>query len=329
MSPEKPEKAPRFKKQNLASEERDNLVEDTKEKLLRLNAMLQDFEQEKTELLDLFGQIEADLIGLKQLYPKDADVKILWMMYEEIKVDIEKNGTLFMESFSESFTAAVKLMQREIRKKGVKRESVEKTALEGTIQQLAELGIHPAYVVRPEPPSDRTIILYAQYHPYPYYNAEEEHDLVKASQAQVEKEVTALVEAGLVKTVYNEGLPQGVDYDEAKFRAVGNHEMLADHGPFRVEKGLGNAVDSIGTEDMQIFNTRFSREPYLRGTAENIFIAQNVAEHLKTTDQNMAVLPFGAGHEMPWSGDKTHPLPLSGCLAYYGYNVVVIDTRPH
>ena len=265
---------------------------------------------------------DTSLSKLEAITPQDPDLKMLRLMWADLKRDFENNLPLQLD---ESFKETVALMQKEIAEKGVKMESIRDTALDEQIAALEKLGIKPAYVVRPDPPSEKTLILYMQLHPNPGMSQEfKDVGGITASQGQIEKEVSLLIEGGGVKNVYMEGFGKNEEFT-AKPK---DESDLKDMAEYQLEKTFGDRVKTIGTESRQLyFDEIEGRSLKYRMTAQNVIIAQNTTEEFLQSDQDTAVLIFGAGHEGNLGTPGTeHPLPLSSVLAYYGCNVIVVDS---
>lgn len=107
----------------------------------------------------------------------------------------------------------------------------------------------------------------------------------------------------------------------------------------RLTKNYSSKVRISGSEDMVLNDGAElpdgSIDPH-RAVGHNIFIADNIADLLKSNGNKAAALTFGVGHEWVDKGESesimveknpdSHPLPLSKLMAYEGVNVFVIDT---
>jgi hypothetical protein len=297
--------------------------------LFRLNRFDRVEAGQMEEVKGTLAEVDRELKQLERDYPKEGDVKILRQMYTDLAKDFEGAQALQLDSSLFEISEEAKTLFAE---KGVQRGVPENSTLSAHVAQLEALGIHPDYVVHPTPPSDRTVILFMQVHTAPGITAELRDKLgVTASQTQIKKESEKIINAGLTRLQYLEGFVAFNDFGAGNL-AANDDENGSAIATMRLEKQYGESLDTEGVEDRDLLqdnwvhimdpNTRL-----LRGTAQNIFIAENVADQFLHSDQNMALLAFGAAHEsLQLTGDSSpHPVPLSEALAYYGCNVVVVD----
>ncbi len=156
---------------------------------------------------------------------------------------------------------------------------------------------------------------------------------ITQSQNDIYKGVKAAHAAGLINTVYTEGWgdENEMDLKEGKLReAITADETAMAMGAWRVETELGDELTLVGTEDMPLLmNAWEGNGMEYRATAQNILIADNVADGVKARQEPLSVLTFGAAHESfnfgPKDERREHPVPLSHLLAYNGVNVIVVD----
>lgn len=313
-----------------AKDERENGV---KTLLFLVNREMEKNESNVQLIEESMNYIEHDLKHLEVEFPKDKDIALLRVMYEDLKNDLE---ALREPQLDDSFDSLLNEMQVLVKEKGVRRNEVGEletgSSLRNTVDAISKMGIKVEYVVQSNVDQTRTVVLFMQVHPNPGMSAELRDALgVSKSQEQIFSEASKIIDTGMIDVVFSEGLVRG-----REFEWTDNHEMISDENravsaDFRLEEKYKDRVETVGSEEALLFRDTLEHMPdanvaYYRMTVHNIFIAQNIVASLNSLSKETAIIPFGAAHEsFSLLGGKGHPLSLSETLAYYGCNVIVVD----
>lgn len=291
----------------------------------------------QVDLTDQLSKVDdLLLVGQKislfrQKYPDDPDLKLIDELYEDLKSDFDTDRKLKLD---DGFEKIMELIEKEVAKSGVVEQAPDQSDIPEVISALRGCGIEPKYVVSNGRKSAKTVVYFMQTHP-PDRGASKE--LLEA--AGVEKSQKAIYDnllnsykAGLMKTVYGEGLPGGMEIGSGVMKDAGMDKKFS-YGILK-EK-LGNKMRLVGMEDFGLTTSGLEGDTYrsFRVTAHNIFLASAIDADLKNISESLVFSVLGAAHEdlRLDEGDDIEGddivgyLPFSHALAYYGYNVVVVD----
>lgn len=321
-----------FEMGTVSGQERLPDAESIEDELFEMQRFHDSDEVTQAEIREQLEGVEKDLVALQIKYPDDIELKELRLLYDDLRKDFENGQELKLD---EGFDELIALMEGEISRSGVRRELVDETILHETVEQLRGVGINPSYVVTQGDPHAKTMIFFMQIHPNPGIDQEFRDAYgVTASQREIYEGILGAQKAGLGRTVYAEGVWSGMPLDKYIDEMM-SYEHIAATATFRLEHDLRDQIDTVATEEpVPFFDILMhgGRGFEYRTTAHNIFIADNVADHFKSSDEILAFLPFGAFHEtaVGFGEGAESPLPLSQILAYHGLNVVVVDSAtPH
>lgn len=276
---------------------------------------------------DELDSIKAKIDYLRSQYPDDPDLEFLERLHDDLRGDLEADRQMELDS---GFEEIMETVTREIQDFGVKRESPDESD-NPLVARLRELGIEPAYVVSNNRSCEKTVVVFMQSHPNPGIPRELMRAFgVKKSQRKIYRDIMAAYSGGLDAIIYGEGYPGGMGFsrdfvDAGLKRDRKNDELSLSY--VRVKKKLGDRVKLVGMEDFGLLERIFkgSMTAKYRMTAHNIFLADNIDEHFRQVDESLAFAVIGAAHEDSQLLSSPNPMPLSYALAYYGYNVVVVD----
>lgn len=287
---------------------------------------------DRSDMVSLFYYDELDSIKakidyLRSQYPDDPDLEFLERLHDDLRGDLEADRQMELDS---GFEEIMETVTREIQDFGVKRESPDESD-NPLVARLRELGIEPAYVVSNNRSCEKTVVVFMQSHPNPGAPKKLLRAFgVKKSQRKIYRDIMAAYSGGLDAIIYGEGYPGGMGFsrdfvDAGLKRDRKNDELSLSY--VRVKKKLGDRVKLVGMEDFGLLERIFkgSMTAKYRMTAHNIFLADNIDEHFRQTDESLAFAVIGAAHEDSPLLPSPNPMPLSYALAYYGYNVVVVD----
>ncbi len=185
---------------------------------------------------------------------------------------------------------------------------------------------------------------------------------VDESQKEIEASLIKSIQSGLGTTVYEEAMPyRGMELSTGMINAFktivpetsGINEYRT--GSLQAKMQLGDKMKLVGYDVGSRNNKNSLKERHyngemsteLRVTTQNVYMASNVRELMQKSSEPVSFLTIGALHETTdWNTDNTevfseknleevsteeqdamiHQLPLSHALAYYGMNVIVVDT---
>lgn len=276
---------------------------------------------------DELDSIRTKIDYLKSQYPDDPDLEFLERLHDDLRGDLEVDRPMELDT---GFDEIMETVMREIHDSGVKRESPDESE-NPLVARLRELGIEPAYVVSNNRSSEKTVVVFMQSHPNPGMSQRLLRAFgVKKSQDKIYRDILAAYRGGLKPIIYGEGYPGEMefsrDFADADLKRDRKNEELS-LSYVRVKKKLGDKVKLVGMEDMGLLEIiyRGSAVAKYRITANNILLADNIDEHFRQTDESLAFAVIGAAHENFPLLPSSNPMPLSYALAYYGYNVVVVD----
>lgn len=315
----------------------------------------------------LLNDSAALLQELKTRYPNDPDIFILEKAYADLRKDFsEKRET----ELDQAFEPILLEMRQEIARAGVRKISmnrlneVQSSSLLQTIERLRGLNIQPSYVVQSQNPKAKTVVLFMQTHPTPnmkggdvrmgessansqieeaLQHPDRGHRTMESSQEQIRKSVIAAFRAGMIRTVYEEGMPKGNLLSRAphvpenefpafleKARRQGSPEdlQLLETGSLQAKMILGNDLRIVGYDfdELKMKILQNKADFVYRMHAHNAFIASNISDYVESSPDEVSFLTIGALHEAYPSSKIDHHLPLSHAMAYHGMNVVVVDT---
>ncbi len=233
-----------------------------------------------------------------------------------------------------------------------------------TVERLQGLNIKPSYVVESPNPNAKTVVLFMQTHPEPKIDKSKiqvgqssgndsigeavlhpDRGLrsVESSQGQIRDSIIAATRAGLIHCVYEEGLPKGFELPKipqiteeelpgiiARVQKEGPEELAQalQTGSLQAKLILGSALQLKGYDfdelKMKLLDNK--ADFIYRMHAHNAFIASNISDYVESSPDDVSFLTIGALHEAYPNSKVEHHLPLSHAMAYYGMNVVVVDS---
>ncbi|MBI2634100.1 hypothetical protein HYW82_00315 [Candidatus Peregrinibacteria bacterium] len=271
---------------------------------------------------------------MEKQYPDDSDLLVLETLYGDLFNDYETVATQLL--LDRGFDEIMASLNREVAVAGVRVESPNNSSIPVIIEQLKASGIEPEYVVSAGDVGAKTVVYFMQTHPNPGVPVEVMRAMgVEESQNEIYKGLRNAVTTGIGRTVYSEGLPAYLNYNSDFSKKYLEKQTVSQKGftlaVDRVNRDLEGAVNLVGMENMDLMNATLTLwDMDYRVTAHNILLADNIHAHFSNTDEQVAFAVLGAGHEkyekmIRGMGDVAHGMPFSSALAYYGYNVVVVD----
>lgn len=267
------------------------------------------------------------------------DLKILGLLYEDLKGDFEKREALDID-MAESVDKVVEQLQVLIVQKKIRRwfpkefSSLPRGNLKKDIARIERLGIKPEYVVYAK---KRAPVAYVFLQAHRRTGDSAHTEETRSSQEQIKNQTKSMIDAGMIKHGFSEGLPYDDENDrpsvftqkEAQEEA---HDALAE---LKVE--YGDAFVLYGVDDLNILADRVVedagakqlRDFAFSGIVRNMVLADNLAEAIKQNPMQSFVMDIGTLHEKNLEnvlGKGEHPLRISDLIALEGINVVVINT---
>lgn len=293
-----------------------------------------------TELNDPNVWLRLKVIGrqidkLGATMPHDRDVSILKILFQDLEEDFRKREALNLDS---GFEAAIRHIGNEVAKMGVSIQAPGKGALKELICLLSSAGISLSYVVsQANPEQAATLLCFLQSHPNHGMTAD---FMSRRGIAASQQQILDVLKQGLLTKIYTEGWPNGrpLTVGDANWLAE-TFPALASAAATRVKREIGDEIEIIGIEEW-LLHQQIERNwgnleilPGLlkhRTTGHNILLASNLEKLMR---EKLAGVLIGFGHEKSFAGGKNilgepeayHQLPFSTVLAYYGFNVVVVD----
>ncbi len=345
-------------------EERNRLADGVKKKLLLLtqdDAKLEASGQSVSKLLD---ESAALLQELKTKYPYDPDIFILGKAYEDLRRDFNENRETDLDQAFEPILQEMRqeIAKAGVKKISMDRlNEVQSPSLLRTVERLRGLNIQPSYVVQSQNPNAKTVVLFMQRHPEQkianfnqeggsqddilrkaFEDSDREFRSLESSQGQIRDAIVAAVRSGLIHTVYEEGLPKGgqliklpqVPENELpsfmERMQKEDPEMARDFGAGSLQAqlilGKGLKLTGYDFDELKMKIISGKADMKYRMHAHNAFIASNLSDYVESSPDEVSFLTIGAAHEAFPSSKVAHQLPLSNAMAYYGMNVVVVDT---
>jgi hypothetical protein len=244
---------------------------------------------------------------------------------------------------------------------GVRKEYPDEKGIAGkTVAKLKSLGIEPEYVTTCGNSKAKTVVLFMQAHPQSGMS-QEQVDVMgyPEPQARIEFAINKIVESGLSKEIYDEGLEMDEEVASGDLKRLSREDpQLQISAAWRSKEKYGDKVRLKGYESYELFPhylpkippllfliqsgklkernmtpeqktllTRFVEFGENRMTSGNVYLASNVKASLEKSDQAISLMILGGDHENPTCQPykKENPLPISQALAYYGLNVIVVD----
>lgn len=342
-------------------------VDKLRDEMVKLDTEYEEMEsglaEKRAYAQEMLDQVDKYLTRLETQYQDDQEVYELRMMHLDLAGDLANNEDLELDHAWEMIMEDV---QENIREAGVgqiEADEMEPGHLKDTYEQLRRAGIEPRYVVGNKGfPNAPVIILTAQIHHTS--NMTEQQATASGvidSQAVVEKVILSMLESGTTNAIYTEGIAAGETWDQDKAKQMlGRKPGNKFSSPLRLKAELGDQLELHGYEDeamhgkvgasvkaamkrgiASLFSSKNTNAIRARGAAGNIWIARNVAQGMQENGHDTAHVVLGRSHEInaasethrltPDSiifGRGPHPLPISKLLAYEGFNVIVVDTKP-
>lgn len=176
-------------------------------------------------------RIEDYLKKLKENHPHDPDIYTFEKAYADLRADFEKGRETELD---ESLLTLSREMDDIIADAGVQQldlgalSTSASPRLSQAVHELRRLNIQPSYVVQSPNPQAKTVVLFMQTHAAPPLDPDEAADVIKlgpvplealipnrpeqtfeSSQHQIRTAITRGVRTGLIRTVYDEGIPEG------------------------------------------------------------------------------------------------------------------------
>lgn len=330
------------KKTTELSDDPETLKKGLEETLLQLEFNGETLQQKLNILEDKLPLIDKTLKLLEAKYPDDPDLKLYRAYFEDLSRDLREKRKPHLD---ESFRLLVQDMKDEIDLVGIKTGEEANESMKPVLDQLREAGINASYSVYSGNPNAKTVVLFTQAHPNigvptKFYDAMQ----VTASQKFIYDATESAVAKGLTSTLYSEGIgaDETLTQKEVSQATSEEFEPALRLAPFMLKKDLGDKIEVSGFEDVP-FLQKAAKSIYLDGDSDmghriglnNILIAENVALKLSTSSEKMAFLAIGGKHEDVNLGadadnsqdvDQRDKIVLSQVLAYYGMNVVVVNT---
>jgi hypothetical protein len=269
-----------------------------KEGLFTLAKKDQDLEKAGISVKQLLTGIKTRLDSLKTRFPKNPDLLALESVYDDLQGDYDRHEETEIDS---GFESILQKLASAMKEKNVRVETPDaKNALSGIISKLKNMGINPIFTVLNENPNAKTVVLFMQIHPNPGMTREDMEAVgVLKSQAEIKSSIKNMVKGGLAKNVFWEGFPAGNPTSTTV---------------------AGKTTNLYGYEDIALLKMAISeldgKVSKHRITSHNIFLASNVARVLENNSDRVSILVIGASH-----ADALPP-----ALAYYGANVIVVDS---
>ena len=133
--------------------------------------------------------------------------------------------------------------------------------------------------------------------------------------------------------MYEEGIPKNAvirNIDPTKLTPEAQKHVDED-GALQAKILLGDKIELMGY-DFDEYKERVIQgkaEFVYRIHAHNAFIASNVSDFVEASPDHVSAMTLGAFHEAYPDSKSLHHLPASHAMAYYGMNVIVVDTTFH
>jgi hypothetical protein len=253
-------------------------------------------------------------------------------MYKDLRGDFAKGEDFELDT---SFDDIEMEMGNVVKEAGVHQETPDGTSLSDTVRKLRAFHVNPDYIVTSGNPKAKTVVLFMQIHSMSGMTNEMADELgVTQSQAQIKEGIGNAVRTGFVKDVYEEFVESTRVLDGSSLLKEYNSDTSMRQATFQLKEELGERMVLKGYDVDELKSFVFMDDPdkekddrYFehRTKAHNVFIASNLAERVNASDQNISFVTLGIGHEKLPQGER-HPVRISDCLAYYGFNVIVVDT---
>lgn len=316
-------------KQQAAPENTEQIKDRIRDDLFAISTISKDNQELIAQVSNKLASLGKEIDKLKAEYPPDEEINQLIAYHKDLTDDLKEGRELHIDS---SFDQILSEMQTEVQKSGVRIEKPDQTIISETVQKLKAIGINPSYIVTKGDKNAKTVVYFMQIHGNPGLSDEALEKMgVKKSQQQIFEAIGAGVKNGLIKTFYGEGVPGNQSMPDL----VSKSPALAAMAEYKAKHELGDQIDIVGMENMDLLGDTIKsmikgsddKGAYHRMSAQNVVLADYVTENLKQSDQSIAFMSLGAGHEKIFVPDiqKQHPLPISETLAYNDVNVVVVD----
>ena len=329
---------------------REDLLKRIKQTILRL-AVMDDADFYDGYVREVLDEAHKHLEELKENYPEERDI----VLFEEALIDLEQDFKEEVETeLDSSMEAMMEDMKGVIAEAGVEQKDVsevinEDSLMGDTLCRMEELGVEAEYVVEAADPNAPVIVLFMQVHPAPSEvenikldisgNKKMQRALTakkgvlktpEESQLAIYENVWSLVEDGVGSTLYAEIVP--LVWGELNQERVDvirdEQEDYGQMASLRLEEDLGDAIDVRAYDIDPLKYETLSGEMDLvyRFAAHNVFIASNLTtRHSGLGEQPVSFATMGGEHERYRNPDVEHQIPISHAMAYYGFNVVVVN----
>lgn len=294
--------------------------------------------------------IKQKLDVLTEHYPNEPDILLFGASLADFIEDYDRDANTELDK---SFDMLMDHMRPILKDAGVIQQSIreaikEKSKFGDTLRKLRSLNIHPEHVTRSPKPNAPTVILFMQSHGEPdgveNITSEEQWnrpEIIRAfdskltrtgksteeSQIRIEAAITKCINAGMGSVLYDEAAEYGKTFNTDHFQS---QRYKDDKQSFiRLIRKFGDKIRVIGydTDELKDIIFKGKMDLMYRLAAHNPFIASNFAQiHSKIDSQEeVSYMSIGGIHESYPNNAVEHHIPISHALAYYGFNVIVID----
>jgi hypothetical protein len=330
---------------------REDLLFSIKRGVLRLASM--DDANFTDDFLDSsLAQSRRCLDQLKRDYPDDPDI----YLFEEALLDLEGDLKEGVETeLDESMDQMMVEMRDIFVESGVEQKDVNEVINEDslvgeTLRSMEELGVEAKYLVEAAESNAPVIILFMQHHPQSPGAENVKTDLsgheemqealtlsegvtvkpMEESQADIYEDAKVLIEDQIGSTLYAEFVPLawGGLTQEMIDKTIDVSPQLEHLAALRLEEDLGERIDVMGydVDPLKFALLAGKSNALYRYAGHNVYIASSLAEiHPGIESQPVSFATMGGGHEQYPNIEVDHHIPISHALAYYGFNVIVVD----